>query len=152
MAALMLVLVYAQVVVGAWFRHFGTAPALWSHVVLAVAVLGHSVGLVARVGRCRAEAPALWPSAVALGAGVTLQVVLGAAALWLILPMGGNPRTPTLWQAMVRTAHQTNGALLLASSVVLALRAFRHLGASPSAAPLPTARPEGVPRTMEVLA
>ena len=55
--------------------------------------------MFARAARRKAELPALWPSARALAIVVTLQVVLGLAALWLMLPLGGNPRTPTLWQA-----------------------------------------------------
>ena len=59
---------------------------------------------------------------------VTLQVVLGVAALGLMLPLGGNPRTPDALAGDDPDGHQTNGALLLASAVVLTLRAFRHLG------------------------
>ncbi len=131
----MLALIYGQVVVGAWFRHFGTTAALWTHVVLAAAVLGHAAGLVrpGRAVRGRGSAR-LWPSARALAVVVTLQVALGVAALWLMLPLGGNPRTPTLWQAMLRTAHQTNGALLLGSSVVATLvPSARHLTPAPPA-------------------
>src|SRR5262249_53894647 len=117
------VLVYGQVIAGAWFRHFRTPPALWAHALLAVLVLGVAHATAARVRRNRAGAPELGPSARALAVAAALQVALGLLALWLMLPLGGNPRTPTLWQAMSRTAHQTNGAVLLAASVVLALRA-----------------------------
>ncbi len=151
-AVVMLALVYGQVIVGAWFRHFGTAAALWTHLALAAAVWGHAGFVFTRVARRKAVVPALWPSARALGVAVTLQVVLGVAALWLMLPLGGNPRTPTLWQAMTRTAHQTNGALLLAAAVVLTLRAFRHLAPSAAPPPSPPARPEPASRTMEVVA
>ena len=151
-AAVLLGLVYLQVVVGAWFRHFGTTSALWAHVALAAAVGGHAAGLFARIARRRSEVARLWPPALALGACVSLQVALGVAALWLMLPLGGNPRTPTLWQAMFRTAHQTNGALLLASTVVLTLRAFRLLTPSKTPVPLPPTRSESAPRPMEVVA
>ncbi len=53
--------------------------------------------------------------AVGPGAGVLVASSdrAGCRSLWLmLLPLGGNPRTPTLWQAMIATAHQTNGALL----------------------------------------
>ncbi|MGE3817811.1 MAG: heme A synthase [Isosphaeraceae bacterium] len=123
-----LLTVYGQIAVGAWYRHFRGLDALAAHVVLAVVVLGVSHALASKARRHRDTARALVPSARTLAILATLQVALGLLALWLMLPLGGNPRTPTLWEAMTRTAHQTNGALLLASSVVLALRAHRHLG------------------------
>ena len=123
----LLTMVYAQIAVGAWFRHFKTGPALWSHIILAVVVLGFSHATAARVRKRGGETPTLRPSANAVLWTSTMQVVLGLLALWLMLPLGGNPRPPSLWQAMLRTAHQTNGALLLAASVVLALRARRSL-------------------------
>jgi heme a synthase len=153
-AAVMLGLVYLQVVIGAWFRHFGTAPALWTHIAVATAVWAHAGALSLRVARRRGKVPTLWPSARALAVVVTLQVALGVAALWLMLPLGGNPRTPTLWQAMLRTAHQTNGALLLAASVVLTLRTFRQLGPETATSPVspPTSHAESAARTMEAVA
>ena len=89
------------------------------------------------------RAPELGPAATAVGAIVTVQVVLGVVALMLMLPLGGNPRTPTLWQAMLRTGHQTNGALLVAASVVLALRASAPGPASSSPDVAPAPRPGG---------
>lgn len=124
-----LLLIFGQIAVGAWFRHFRGLDALAAHAILAVIILGVSHALAAKVRRAGAPASALFPSAVAQAVLATLQVTLGLLSLWLILPLGGNPRTPTLWEAMTRTAHQTTGALLLASSVVLALRARRHLRA-----------------------
>jgi cytochrome c oxidase assembly protein subunit 15 len=150
----MLVLVYAQVLAGAWFRHFPSPAALWTHLLLAAAVWGHAAALTFRTTRSRVEAPSVWTAGLALGLVTTTQVVLGALALWLMLPLGGNPRTPTLWQAMLRTAHQTNGALLLATSVVLTLRAFRHLAPAASAGQSSTPNTEGprVPTKLETVA
>ena len=64
---------------------------------------------------------------------VLLQVVLGVASWWMLRPFDGIPRTVTIIQAMVRTGHQANGALLLAASVILTFRAFRHLAPAPKA-------------------
>jgi len=44
-----------------------------------------------------------------------------------LLPFDGIPRPVTFYQAVVRTGHQTNGALLLAATIVATLRTFRHL-------------------------
>ncbi len=126
MTVAMLVLVYAQVAAGAWFRHYRSLPALGVHVVLALGVVGHAIGLSMAVASRRGEARRLVPSATALATLAVIQIVLGLVALGMSLPLGGNPRTPTLWEAMSRTAHQTNGALLLASAVVMVLRAHRR--------------------------
>jgi heme a synthase len=146
-AGVMLVLVYGQVVIGAWFRHYKTLPALGWHIVLAIAVLGFAHATAARVARRSEQLPELRASALALGVLATVQVLLGVLALALMLPLGGNPRTPTLWQAMMRTAHQTNGALLLGASIVLALRGFRACAPAETPIPQPTA-----PRSLEAVA
>ena len=126
-SSVMLGLVAVQVIVGAWFRHFHAIESLAVHLAIAALVLGFAAALATRVLRRGARFPALQPSARALGAVTILQVVLGIVALWLMLPLAGNPRPPTFWQAVLRTAHQTNGALLLAAAIVLALRVFRGL-------------------------
>jgi heme a synthase len=132
-SAVTLALVAAQIVAGAWLRHFASPSALWVHAIVAAAVWGHAAMLAVRIERKKADAPELVPSARAMALAVTLQVVLGVAAWWLLRPFDGIPRTVSILQAMVRTGHQANGALLLASSVVLTLRSFRHL--APADAP-----------------
>jgi cytochrome c oxidase assembly protein subunit 15 len=84
-----------------------------------------------RVERHRAEVPALVPSSRAMALAVTLQVVLGIAAWWMLRPFDGIARPVSLPQALIRTGHVANGALLLASAIVLTLRSFRHLSAAP---------------------
>jgi cytochrome c oxidase assembly protein subunit 15 len=126
-----LALVFAQVVVGAWLRHYGTPAALAVHAVLAVSVWGHAAMLAWRVELQKARSPGLVPSARAMALAVTAQVALGGAAWWMLRPFDGLPRPVGVAQALVRTGHQSNGALLLASVVVLTLRSFRHLTAAP---------------------
>jgi cytochrome c oxidase assembly protein subunit 15 len=145
-SALMLALVYAQVIVGAWFRHYHSLEALGVHVTFAAVVLAVGTVLAVRVLRHSGEVPALRPSARTMLGVMVVQVGLGLVALLIMLPLGGNPRPPTFWQAVLRTAHQTNGALLLASSVVLTMRAFRQLQPSTSTNPTPA------PRVMEAVA
>jgi cytochrome c oxidase assembly protein subunit 15 len=137
-ATVTLALVYAQVLAGAWLRHFGASAALVFHTLLAMAVWGHAALLAWRVERRKAELPALLPSARALGLLVTVQVALGVAAWWLLRPFDGMPRMVTNAQALIRTGHQANGALILAATVVLTFRAFRHLAPTPSK---PTTQP-----------
>jgi cytochrome c oxidase assembly protein subunit 15 len=136
-AGVTLVLIYAQVVAGAWLRHYGPPASLALHAVLAAAVWAHALLLAVRVERERATVPELVASARALGVLVTAQMLLGVGAWWLLRPFDGIPRMVTNAQALVRTAHQANAALVLAASVVLSLRASRHLApvAAPEAGP-----------------
>jgi cytochrome c oxidase assembly protein subunit 15 len=120
-------LVFAQIVLGAWLRHFPSNSALVAHAVIAAAVISHAVALAWRAERRKREFSELVPSARAMALVVALQVVLGVASWWMLRPFDGIPRTVTIVQAMVRTGHQANAALLLASAVVLSLRACRHL-------------------------
>ena len=112
-SAVVLGLVYMQIVLGGWLRHFGSPAALWAHGIFAVAVWPHAVVLTYRIERRRREIAPLLVSSRVLGLTSTVQVLLGLAALAFVLPMGGNPRPVTSYQAVVRTAHQTNAALLV---------------------------------------
>jgi cytochrome c oxidase assembly protein subunit 15 len=153
----MLALIYLQIVCGAWLRHYGTLPALGAHGLIALAVLLHAVVLSFQIWKYRAEAPRLGPAALWLGLLAILQVVLGISALYYLLPFGGVPRPVAFYEAVIRTGHQTNAALLLASSLTLTLRAFRHLAACGpvGAGELPrhtTSGTRSVPANLEVVA
>jgi cytochrome c oxidase assembly protein subunit 15 len=124
---IVLVLVLLQIALGSWLRHYGTGPALGAHAVFALAVWAHALIFAVRVQRNRARLPRLVPSARALGIASTLQVGLGIASLICLLPFDGIPRPVTAIQAVARTAHQTTGAVLLASTVAINLLVFRHL-------------------------
>lgn len=124
---IMLGLVYLQIILGAWLRHYGTLPALAAHSLVALVVLGFASALCLRIWKNRVDVPALSPAATCLGLAVVFQVVLGVAALVYLLPFGGVPQPVQFYEAVVRTGHQTNAALLLGASVILALRAYRHL-------------------------
>jgi len=126
-AVVMLALVYGQIVLGAWVRHYGTLAAVTAHALVATAVLLSALVLAVRVQRHKQDVPALVAWSRFLAGSAVAQVVLGIAALVYVLPLGGLPRQAGFYEAVIRTGHQTNAALLLASSVVLALRACRHL-------------------------
>ena len=138
-SAVTLLLIYAQIVAGALLRHFGEG--LIVHALLAAAVWGHVAALAWRVEVRKGEVPALVPAARAMAAFASIQIALGVAAWWFLRPFDGIPRTVTVPQALIRTGHMGNGALLLASAVVLTLRAARTLAPATSARPLtPAAR------------
>ncbi len=146
-SAVTLALIYLQVTIGAWLRHFGTGTGLILHAVLAAAVWGHAAALAWRVARQGRDVPELVPAARAMVLAVSLQVLLGVGAWWLLLPFDGRARFVTTPQALIRTAHQANGALLLGSAVVLTLRAFRRLSPTPRAG-----KPATAPLSWEAVA
>jgi heme a synthase len=129
-------LVASQIGVGSWLRHYGSRSALVAHGLLGLAVWIHLLFFSWRVERVRGRLKLLVPSTRAAAATSTLQIVLGIVAMLYLLPFDGIPRPVTFYQAVVRTGHQTNGALLLAATIVATLRTFRQL-AAPAASPSP---------------
>jgi cytochrome c oxidase assembly protein subunit 15 len=122
-AAAVALLVYGQIVAGALLRH--RSLGLVTHSSLALVVLAAVVALAVLVLRSRSRWPSLAPAAKAMLILVIVQVTLGVASWWVLRPFDGVPRPVSRGQAVVRTAHQANGALLLAASTVLALRSSR---------------------------
>ena len=155
-SAIALGLVYSQIVAGGWLRHFATPEALWLHSGLAAAVLVYVAWLAWRIHASRAAVSRLVGPSHLLTAAVTVQVLLGICALILLWPLDGTARPVPLVQAVVRTGHQTNAAILFAASIVLTLRSFRHL-AGPAAAETrhadrPVGRPEPAALDWEAVA
>jgi heme a synthase len=144
--ALALGLAYAQILVGGWLRHFATPSALWIHSGLAAGVLLYAAWLSWKIHARREEAPRLVGPSRLLMASVLVQVALGIVSLVLLWPLDGTARPVPMLQAVIRTSHQTNAAILFAASIVLTLRSFRHLaGAADAAAARPGDRPVGRP-------
>ncbi len=120
---------------GSWLRHYGSPAALvgprrsWRWRSGPMPLIFFS-----RVKRGGRAVSALLPSSLAAAVASSLQIVLGIVAMVYLLPFDGIPRPVTFYQAVVRTGHQTNGALLLAAAVVLVLRTFRLLARSTSGA------------------
>jgi cytochrome c oxidase assembly protein subunit 15 len=141
-SSVVLALVYLQIVLGGWLRHYGTPAALATHALFAAAVWTQALALTFRIERRREAVGPLVRSSRVLGLTSTLQILLGLAALALVLPLGGNPRPVTSYQAVIRTAHQTTAALVFAAAIVLSLRAYRHLTGP---ARVIEGRPEGTP-------
>ncbi len=127
-----LAMIYAQMVLGATLRHFGANLVL--HAVMAAAVFGHAAWLWWRVEKSRGMAPWLVAPSRWMALSLVLQIALGIGAWWLLRPFDGIPRYVTRIQAIFRSGHVVNGALLFGSCMVVTLRAFRHLR-SPATSP-----------------
>jgi cytochrome c oxidase assembly protein subunit 15 len=135
-AAATTVIVYCQIILGATMRHIeaGSAipdfpfafghlvPPFWSagiavHFAHRVGALLATTAIVATAGHVwfhhRARRDLVWPATL-LVLFVLTQVSLGAFVIWSGL------------QPIVNTAHVVNGAMVLATSLVLTLRSFRY--------------------------
>lgn len=143
LALLTAALAYVQLILGANLRHIPVTAdlgefraALIFHLIGAAAVAAHVVFLVAHVFRNFRAIPALRRPAAVLAALILMQLGLGFGT-WLVKyasPLGGDEATPLagftieaegMLQALTVTAHAAGGSLILALSVMLALRAWR---------------------------
>ncbi len=146
-----LALIYGQVALGASVRHFGGLSPALIHGGLALAILASTVVFLARARRVsapRSVVRAAWVQVVV----ASIQIALGLGAFVSLLPFGGLPRPVGFYQAVVRTGHQTNGAVLLAASLALTLKAFRRLGPSNPTEPAASPSNPSAQVPLEVLA
>jgi heme A synthase len=134
---LTVLMVVLQLITGVWLRQIGQDQGyfpLFMHLFFALAVAAHVLMLWVRVGRWRPPPLVVnrpvQASLVLLG----IQVLLGMAA-W-VYGGGLGARNQALVEIKnellaVATSHVAVGALLLATCVVVMLRAFHHLAVSP---------------------
>ncbi len=135
--------IYLQLILGATVRHTGAALAIpdfplafgglvppletapvaihFAHRMFALVVLGALGWLVSRIWREHSGDTRFTRPAIVLSCLVVVQVLLGGTIVW------------TSRAVFPATAHVAMGALLLATSWLLTLRAFIHL--TPEAAP-----------------
>ena len=118
--------VYVQLILGAGFRHSGIK--LLPHLISAVVVTTLVLWTVTRVLTSYGSVAALRRPAVVLMALLVTQLGLGFAAYLTRVQWGQDAVQPEMPMVVSTVAHVTVGALVLASSVVLALRAWRHMG------------------------
>jgi cytochrome c oxidase assembly protein subunit 15 len=111
-----------QIALGAWLRHYLEPAALISHAGTAVLVVGAIAATSWAVRRRKDEVPGLLGPMRAIEMTLGLQVALGIAAWWVLRPFDGIPRPVDTAQALIRTGHQANAALLLGAAVVLVVR------------------------------
>jgi cytochrome c oxidase assembly protein subunit 15 len=111
---------YFQVILGAWYRHTAGAR-LEPHGFFAVVVLG----LVIALARAVKKDPALKPWARALHAFTGVQLLLGLAS-WRIKPTD----VPSDLKVAVVSTHLVFGALVLGTTVAIAVLSFRAARAS----------------------
>jgi len=116
--------VYLQLILGAAFRHSGIK--LLPHLVSAVLVTVLLLWTVLRIFSEHAAVPQLLRPARVLLALLLIQLGLGFAAYLTRVEWGKQAAQPMLSMVVATVAHVAVGALVLATSVVLAVQAYRH--------------------------
>lgn len=118
---------FVQLVLGAVQRHLDRG--LLIHITLAVVVVLVAVAAGARAVHLYADAPAVATAGRALLWLVCAQVALGTVTLFAVTDKAPGV-APLPWQALVATAHQGTGALLLGTAVVLMVWHHRLAGSA----------------------
>jgi cytochrome c oxidase assembly protein subunit 15 len=129
-----------QLAFGAMYRHLRDMHSLWTHAAFSIVVLLFAVvagfSATAVAGELGGIGPVLRRCGRWLVGVVALQFLLG----WATFGMGGGGlQAETGGQALLRTAHQANGALLLALAVLAFIWTRRMLrqGRTASVGPIP---------------
>lgn len=104
-----------QLIMGAWYRHFRADHPLYTHIVLSVVVV-----VLVLLAAFTLNSPAMRASLVGQRCGwigTWLVIVVGVqfALGWVAFIFGGKTvQAETIAQALIRTSHQANGALIIA--------------------------------------
>lgn len=128
-----------QLALGAAYRHMGQMHALWSHIAFSFVVLLLAIFAGAMAQRATGDGAAERLArrvGLVLIAVVSVQFLLGWAAFVMMTHTGDRPLIPQaeqiaeaapvpMAQALVRTLHQANGAIMLATATVGSVLAQR---------------------------
>jgi cytochrome c oxidase assembly protein subunit 15 len=129
LAVLSVAAVYVQLILGAAFRHSGLK--LLPHLISAVVVTVVLLWTTTRVLSQHSNVPQLRRPALMLLVLLVLQLSLGFVAYLSRVVWSVDAPQPLFSMVVATVSHVAVGALVLASSVVLALQTFRHTAAKP---------------------
>ena len=115
---------YVQLILGAMFRHHGMS--WWPHVTHAVVVSFVLAWTAIRALTVHANVEAIRRPAVLILSLVIAQLCLGFVAFLTRVAWGHDAVQPELPMVISTVAHVAVGALLLATTVVLAIQVWRH--------------------------
>ena len=124
LATLAAAAVYLQLILGAAFRHSGIK--LLPHLISAVVVTVLVLWTILRIFSEHSAVPQLVRPTRALLVLLFVQLGLGFAAYLTRVEWGKETPQPVLSMVLATVAHVAVGALVLATSVVLAVQAYRH--------------------------
>ncbi|HEV3512962.1 MAG TPA: COX15/CtaA family protein [Candidatus Sulfotelmatobacter sp.] len=116
---------YVQLILGAMFRHHGLS--WWPHVVHAAVVSFVLAWTAVRALSVYSHIEAVRRPAILMLALVITQLCLGFTAFLTRVAWGRDAVQPELPMVISTVAHVAVGALLLATTVVLAIQVWRHV-------------------------
>lgn len=116
---------YVQLILGAMFRHKGMS--WWPHVVHAAVVAIVLTWTAVRAITAHPKIEAVRQPAITLLALLITQLCLGFAAFLTRVAWGKDSAQPELPMVFSTVTHVAVGALLLATTVVLAIQVWRHV-------------------------
>ncbi len=116
---------YAQLILGAMFRHHGMS--WWPHVVNALLVTIALTWTAVRALSQFSKIEAIRRPAVTMLALLIAQLCLGFVAFVTRVAWGHDAAQPELPMVVSTVTHVALGALLLATTVVLAIQVWRHV-------------------------
>ena len=134
LTALAVACVYLQLILGAAFRHHGIK--LLPHILSAAVVTFVLLWTVVRVLSEYSQVQQLRRPALMLLGLLMVQLTLGFAAWLTRVEWGRDAVQPEMPMVLTTVSHVAIGALLLATTVVLAIQAWRHV-AIPTAERVP---------------
>ena len=124
------VFIFLQLVAGATVRH-GAPWGVPIHFFLAFFILIHLIFLNIKIFQDRALADLFRPQVFWLNGLLVCQLFFGLGSFFYKFMIEKGP-VPRFWEVILTTAHQTNGAVILCSSLILALRSFRLVAGNES--------------------
>ena len=116
---------YLQLVLGAMFRHHGLS--WWPHVINAGFVAAVLAWTAVRAISAYPQVDAVRRPAIAMLGLMVAQLCLGFLAFITRVTWGRNAAQPELPMVVSTVLHVAVGALLLATTVVLAIQVWRHV-------------------------
>lgn len=116
---------YVQLILGAMFRHHGLS--WWPHVVHAVVVSFVLAWTAIRALSVYSKIEAVRRPAILMLALMITQLCLGFTAFLTRVAWGKDAVQPELPMVVSTVAHVAVGALLLATTVILAIQVWRHV-------------------------
>jgi cytochrome c oxidase assembly protein subunit 15 len=116
---------YVQLILGAMFRHHGLS--WWPHVLHAVVVSFVLAWTAVRALSVYSQVEAVRRPAILMLSLVIAQLCLGFTAFLTRVAWGRDAVQPELPMVVSTVAHVAVGALLLATTVILAIQVWRHV-------------------------
>lgn len=122
---LSIVVLYVQLILGGMFRHHGMS--WWPHVLNAVIVAFVLAWTAIRALSVYSYMEAIRRPAIVMLSLLIAQLFLGFTAFMTRVAWGRDAVQPELPMVMATVTHVAVGALLLATTVVLAIQVWRHV-------------------------